>query len=258
MRIYDSHTHLNDKSFAGHVDHFIKHAHKLGVVKMNLAGSNAEMNAKALKIAHQYPNVYAIIGWHPEELNHYDEHQEALLKQQLHDPKVVGVGEIGLDYYENQTKHAFQKRIFKQQIEMAKAMHLPVQIHTRRAFQDTYDILKAEHVEKIGGVIHSFDGNPYWVKKFVGLGMDISYSGIVSFKSAHDVHDAVKMTPLDHLLVETDAPCLAPMPYRGHSNEPANTLYVVEAVARYRDTTPDKIAEAAYQNTVKLFGTDQK
>ena len=257
MKIYDSHTHLNDRSFAGHVSHYIQHAHRLGVVKMNLAGSNQAMNATALKIAHQYPNVYAIIGWHPEELKNYDEQQEALLKKQLHDPAVVGVGEIGLDYYENQTKHALQKRVFRRQVEIAKALHLPVQIHTRRAFADTYQILKDEHVAEIGGVIHSFDGDPYWMKKFLSLGMDVSYSGIASFKSAHAVHQAVKVTPLDRMLVETDAPCLAPAPYRGHMNEPANTLYTVEAVARLRDTTPDVIAKATYQNTIRLFGTGQ-
>ncbi|XIF20536.1 MAG: TatD family deoxyribonuclease [Acetilactobacillus jinshanensis] len=256
MRLFDSHTHLNDKPFRGHVQHYVDHAHKLGVHKMCIAGSNEQMNDDALKIAHQYPGVYAIIGWHPEELKNYNPDQEAKLKQQLHDPSVVGVGEIGLDYYENQTKHALQKKIFARQIEFAKAMHLPVQIHTRRAFQDTYDILKAEHVEQIGGVIHSFDGNPYWVKKFLSLGMDVSYSGIASFKSAHDVHDAVKMTPLSRMLVETDAPCLAPVPYRGHQNEPANVLYTTEAVARLRDTTPDKIAEPTYENACRLFGIE--
>ena len=257
MKIYDSHTHLNDQALIGQVDHYIKHARRLGVVKMNIAGSNAAMNTSALKIAHQYPNVYAIIGWHPEELKDYDADQEALLKKQLHDPAVVGVGEIGLDYYENQTKHALQKKIFRRQIELAKELHLPVQIHTRRAFADTYQILKAAHVSQVGGVIHSFDGDPYWMKKFLSLGMDVSYSGIASFKSAHDVHRAVQATPLDRMLVETDAPCLAPTPYRGHQNEPANTLYTVEAVARWRDTTPDKIAAATYQNTIRLFGTGQ-
>ena len=256
MRIFDSHTHLNDRAFNGHVKRYVAHAHRLGVRKMCIAGSNQQMNADALKIAHRYPGVYAIIGWHPEELKNYDADQERLLKQQLHDPAVVGVGEIGLDYYENQTKHALQKRIFKRQIEFAKALRLPVQIHTRRAFADTYAILKAEHVERIGGVIHSFDGNPYWVKKFLSLGMDVSYSGIASFHSAHAVHRAVKMTPLDRMLVETDAPCLAPVPYRGHQNEPANVLYTVEAVARLRDTTPDRIAEPTYENACRLFGID--
>ena len=256
MKIYDSHTHLNDRSFAGHVDHYIKHARRLGVVKMNLAGSDADMNRRALEIAHRYSNVYAIIGWHPESLKAYDAHQEAILKQQLRDPAVVGVGEIGLDYYENQTKHSLQKWAFKRQIEMAKRMRLPVQIHTRRAFQDTYDILKAENVSAIGGVIHSFDGNPDWMKKFLSLGMDVSYSGIASFKSAHAVHDAVKATPLNRMLVETDAPCLTPVPYRGQRNEPANTLYTVEAVARLKDTTPDVIAKTTYQNTLRFFRTN--
>ncbi|GLB47232.1 TatD family hydrolase [Philodulcilactobacillus myokoensis] len=255
MKIFDSHTHLNDDDLIQNAGGYVKHAKKLGVVQMNIAGSDAKMNANAIKLAHQYNHVYATIGFHPESIYEYNDEQKELLKHQLSDPKVVCIGEIGMDYHENKTKHKPQKFGFRHQLELAKEFDLPVQIHTRNAFSDTYQILKDENIHK--GVIHSFNGNPEWLDKFLNLGFYVSYSGVASFKNAHDVHASIKRTPLDRMMVETDAPCLAPVPFRGQQNEPAYTLYTLEAVARYLDVNPDEVAKATYQNAINLFGLDR-
>lgn len=255
MKIFDSHTHLNDDAFRDNVDAYIEHAHRLGVDKMAIVGSNTEMNQEAIELAHKYDNLYAIVGWHPEDSLKYDDEQEAILKEQLKDDKVVALGEIGLDYFQSVAPKKCQFHVFRRQIRLAKAMNMPISVHNREAFEDTYKILSEEGVHN--GIIHSFNGDPEWLKKFINLGMYVSYSGVASFKKTHEIHDAVRQTPIDRMLVETDAPYLSPEPLRGHQNEPAYTLYTVEAVARFRDTTPDKIADATYNNAMRIFGLDE-
>ncbi|UQS84983.1 TatD family hydrolase [Apilactobacillus apisilvae] len=255
MKIFDSHTHLNDDAFRDNVDAYIEHAHRLGVDKMAIVGSNTEMNQEAIELAHKYDNLYAIVGWHPEDSLKYDDEQEAILKEQLKDDKVVALGEIGLDYFQSVAPKKCQFHVFRRQIRIAKEMNMPISVHNREAFEDTYKILSEEGVNN--GIIHSFNGDPEWLKKFIDLGMYVSYSGVASFKKTHEVHDSVRQTPIDKMLVETDAPYLAPEPLRGHQNEPGYTLYTVEAVARFRDTTPDKIADATYKNALKVFGLEK-
>ncbi|CAI2629667.1 TatD family hydrolase [Apilactobacillus apinorum] len=254
MQIFDSHTHLNDDAFRDNVQAYIDHAAKLGVTKMAIVGSNRAMNEEAIQLAHQYDNLYAIVGFHPEEALNYNDEEEAILRQQLADEKVVGLGEIGLDYYQDQTPKVAQFNVFKRQIKIAQEMNLPISVHNRDAFEDTYAILKECGVNN--GIIHSFNGDDEWLNKFIDLGMYVSYSGVASFKKTKEIHDAVAKTPSDKMLVETDAPYLAPEPLRGHQNEPGFTLYTVEAVARFRDTTPDKIADMTYQNALRIFGLE--
>lgn len=254
MQIFDSHTHLNDDAFRDNNQAYIDHAAKLGVTKMAIVGSNRAMNEEAIQLAHQYDNLYAIVGFHPEEALNYNDEEEAILRQQLADEKVVGLGEIGLDYYQDQAPKAAQFNVFKRQIKIAQEMNLPISVHNRDAFEDTYAILKECGVNN--GIIHSFNGDAEWLNKFIDLGMYVSYSGVASFKKTKEIHDAVAKTPSDKMLVETDAPYLAPEPLRGHQNEPGFTLYTVEAVARFRDTTPDKIADMTYQNALRIFGLE--
>jgi TatD DNase family protein len=254
MRIFDSHTHLNDNAFRGNVKEYIEHAAKLGVTKMAIVGSNRQMNEEAIALAHQYDNLYAIVGWHPEDALNYDDKEELILRKQLKDPKVVALGEIGLDYFQQVTPKKVQLKVFKRQIKIAKELDMPISVHNREAFEDTYEVLKTMNVHK--GIIHSFNGDTDWLNKFTSLGLNVSYSGVASFKKTKEIHAAVAQTPIDKMLVETDAPYLAPEPLRGHQNEPGYTLYTVEAVARFRDTTPDVIAEATYKNTLRIFGLE--
>ncbi|MGF2384362.1 TatD family hydrolase [Lentilactobacillus otakiensis] len=257
MKIFDSHTHLNDEHLYPEADKYFKHAQNLGVVKIANVGSNQKLNDLSLELSAKYPDMYSIIGWHPEDSIYYHEEQEKLLIEQLQSPKVVALGEIGLDYHQTTSPRAVQKRVLKRQIDIAKQLHLPISIHNRDAFEDTYDILKEMNVADIRGVMHSFNGDPEWLKKFLDLGMLVSYSGVASFKKTHEVHDAVRETPFDSMMVETDAPYLSPEPLRGKQNEPAYSLYTVEALARICDVNPDVIAAHTYENTMRLFGIEE-
>lgn len=255
LNIYDSHTHLNDDTFYDEVPAYMARAKHFGVNEMNIVGSNAILNERALKLAHEYDNLHAIVGWHPEDSKYYNEDVEEKLIAQLDDDEVVAMGEMGLDYHWDSSPQDVQRKVFARQVEIAKNLHLPISVHDRDAFEDTYNILKAADVRDIGGVMHSFNGDPEWLKRFLDLGMHISYSGVASFKNAHEVHDSVKQTPIDMMLVETDAPYLTPTPYRGKQNEPGFTKFVVDAIAELREVTPKEIADATFANTVQLFGS---
>ncbi|PWF99333.1 TatD family hydrolase [Levilactobacillus bambusae] len=258
MKIFDSHTHLNSDEFQADIPGYLAQAKRLGVVRLANVGSDTRLNAGAIALAHQYPEMVAVVGWHPENAKDYHDSTEAELENQLADPSVVALGEIGMDYHQNVAPHKIQKTVFERQLALARNLHKPVAIHCRDAFEETYKILKAAHVETFGGVMHSFNGDPEWLAKFLDLGMMISYSGVVSYNSAHDVHASTIQTPLDRMMVETDAPYLAPVPYRGKQNEPANTLYTVEAIARLRNVNPDEIAAATYRNTLTFYGVNDE
>ena len=146
-----------------------------------------------------------------------------------------------------------QEKVFRRQIAIAREQHLPISVHTREALEDTYRILKDEKIHQVGGIMHSFSGDEYWAEKFLDLGMELSFSGVVTFKKATDVQAAAKMVPLDRFLVETDAPYLAPVPYRGKRNEPGYTRYVVEKIAELKELPAEQIAKASRQNAYRLF-----
>ena len=179
--------------------------------------------------------------------------REAFIQERLTQPKVVALGEIGLDYHWMEDPKEVQSAVFRRQIAIAKEMHLPISIHTREAIEDTYQILKEEKITDIGGIMHSFSGDGEWAKRFLDLGMHISFSGVVTFKKALDVQEAAQVVPIDRLLVETDAPYLAPMPYRGKRNEPGYTRYVVEKIAELRQMSFEEVAKQTYINAEKLF-----
>lgn len=253
MQIFDSHTHLNDTPYAGREVEFVQQAADLDVKKMAIVGSDTNLNAGAMRLAAEFPNLYAIVGWHPESSKDYTEAAEKLLIEQLADSKTVALGEIGLDYHWDSSPREIQRRVFKRQLEIARDLHIPVSIHSRDAFEDSYDILKAAHLEDFGGIMHSFTGDAEWAKKFLDLGMYVSYSGIVSFKNAPQEHESVQVIPGDRLLVETDAPYLTPTPHRGEQNQPGFTHFVVDAVAKYREDTPEHIAAITWQNAHRIF-----
>lgn len=251
--IFDSHTHLNAEQFKGEEAAVVKRAQELGVTKMAVVGFDAATIAKTLELNQQFPGVYSIIGWHPTEAGSYTKAVEKQLEQQLTLPKVVAYGEIGLDYHWMEDPQDVQERVFRRQIAIAKEHGLPISIHMREATEDTYRILKEEDVRDIGGIMHSYSGDLEWAKRFLDLGMHISFSGVVTFKKALDVQEAATGVPLERLLVETDAPYLAPVPYRGNRNEPGYTFYVVEKIAQLREMAPEAVAKQTYENAQRLF-----
>lgn len=251
--IFDSHTHLNAEQFNEDIPETIQRAKELGVTEMAVVGFDTPTIEKSLELSQQYKEIQSIIGWHPTEAGSYTPDIEKKLQQLLTTPKVVALGEIGLDYYWMEDPKEVQDRVFRRQIAIAKEMNLPISIHTRDAMEDTYKILKEEDIRDIGGIMHSFSGDPEWMEKFLDMGMHISLSGVVTFKKALEVQDVARAVSLDRLLVETDAPYLAPVPYRGKRNEPGYTRYVVEKIAELREVPFEEIAKQTTINAHRLF-----
>lgn len=251
--IFDSHTHLNAEQFNDDIPETIARAQELGVTEMAVVGFDTPTITKSLELSQKYAFIYSIIGWHPTEAGKYTKEIEDRLQGQLTRPKVVALGEIGLDYYWMEDPKEVQDRVFRRQIAIAKEHQLPISIHMRDAIEDTYKVLKEEDVRDIGGIMHSYSGDPEWAERFLDLGMHISFSGVVTFKKALDVQAAAKIVPLDRLLVETDAPYLAPVPYRGKRNEPGYARYTVEKIAELRNLPAEEIAEKTFANARRLF-----
>ncbi|MGT2771900.1 TatD family hydrolase [Streptococcus marimammalium] len=256
MKIFDTHTHLNVSHFLGREEEEIALAKEFGVIKMNIVGFDQETIERSLELSKKYSNLYSTIGWHPTEAGTYTNEVEDFLKSHLSDEKVVAVGEIGLDYHWMTASKEVQRTVFKRQIKLAKDHGLPFVIHTRDALEDTYQVLKEEGVGENGGIMHSYSGSLEMAEKLIALGMMISFSGVVTFKKARDVQEVAKNIPLDKLLVETDAPYLAPVPKRGRENKPAYTRYIVEKIAELRGISVEEVADASYQNAKRIFKLD--
>lgn len=253
MKIFDTHTHLNVEQFSQDLDQVIQRAHELEVSDFAVVGFDQKTIEKALQLSQGYPEIYAIIGWHPTEAASYSKAVEDQLIKDLTLPKVVAMGEMGLDYYWDTATPQEQERVFRRQIAIAREMKLPISIHNRDATDDVYRILKDEKIYDIGGIMHSYGGDVEYMKRFLDLGMHISFSGVTTFKKSEEVRQAAKEVPKDRYLVETDAPYLAPVPYRGKRNEPGYTRYVVETIAQVRQTSPEQVAQETWDNAARLF-----
>ncbi|MCI6871302.1 MAG: TatD family hydrolase [Streptococcus hyointestinalis] len=256
MQIFDTHTHLNVENFEGKEKEEIDLARELGVTKMNIVGFDKPTIERALELVETYDDLYATIGWHPTEAGTYTDDVEDWLLEKFKHPKVVALGEIGLDYHWMTAPKEVQADVFRRQMKLAKTLDLPFVVHTRDALEDTYDLIEAEGVGPRGGIMHSYSGSLEMAERFIKLGMTISFSGVVTFKKALDVQEAATHLPLDKILVETDAPYLAPVPKRGRENKPAYTRYVVEKIAELRGLSVEEIAQATYDNAVRVFGLD--
>lgn len=252
MQIFDSHTHINSAEFENDREDVIERAKALGVEAMLVIGYDEPSTIELGKLLENYQHIYGAVGCHPEDSKKYCLTLEKKMTDFLKKDKVVAVGEIGLDYHCS-VDHDLQKEVFKKQIALAQTLEMPISVHNRDAFTDCYEILKEADVGHYGGIMHSFNGDWQWAQKFLDLGMELSYSGVVTFNNAKEVQEAAIKTPLDHILVETDAPYLTPVPYRGQQNEPAMTRYTLEFIAEARRVPAFELAEAAYQNTKRVL-----
>lgn len=252
MEIFDSHTHINGPEFKDDLFDVIVRAKALDVTSMLLVSYDRLSTEQMLALITQYPTLYGALGCHPESASSYDQEFERFLRQTLAHPKVKAVGEIGLDYHCDVPKK-LQRQVFEKQIALAHELNLPLVIHDRDAIADCYEILKGADIQKIGGIMHSFNGDATWAEKFLDLGMELSFSGVVTFGNAKEVKEAALVTPLEHLLVETDAPYLTPQPFRGVINEPAMTRYTLEFLAKQRALEPAKLAQITKQNAERVL-----
>jgi TatD DNase family protein len=250
MHFIDTHTHLI--MLEDSVEAVLDRANDLNIRQFVNIGTNVEDHPQVLQIAQKfYPQVFCTLGVHPHDAKDYDQ-AKSFMKAHLNDKEVIAVGEIGLDYFYKNSSVEDQKKAFRDQLQISLDYGLPVEIHTRDAEEDTVEILK-EFKGQVKGLIHCFTGTQWLADQVLDLGLNISISGVVTFKSADQLREVVKTIPLDRLHVETDAPFLAPQPYRGKKNEPAFMLETAKKVAELKQIDLDQLAEVAFQNTLKLF-----
>ena len=254
----DSHCHLNDIKFQDDLDAVIQRAKDFNVKKMVTICTLMEDAAEILTLAKQYDELYCTVGVHPHDAKGSVEKGPLYnqLKSYVNEDKVIGLGETGLDYYYENSPKLEQKQAFQTHIQLAKETDLPLIVHTRDAEEDTIELLKS--TEGIRGVIHCFSGSQWLADQALSLGFYISISGIVTFTKADELREIVKTIPLDRLLVETDAPYLAPVPKRGQRNEPAFMIYTAKAVAELHHISMDELATQTTNNFYRLFNKANK
>ena len=250
----DTHVHIEFPDFVEDFDEVLARAKEAGIKKMITIGGEIPRNRLALEIAQEYPHIFAILGIHPNWANSNSSEEEDWIKSKLSEKKVVGIGEIGLDYFHNYSLYETQKTVFKNYLKIAKEADLPVIIHTRESFVDTFEILK--EFAPVKGVVHCFSYSLPEAEAFLSLGLHISFCGQITFKSKNcDIlRDTAKLIPIDKLLLETDCPFLTPEPKRGKRNEPAFVKFIAEKHAELRKTSLEEIVSATTKNAEKLFG----
>ena len=256
MIIVDSHCHLDMLEKEHNLDEVVKNAKAHNVEYMQTICVKLSDFDNILSIAKKYDNIYASVGVHPNEVDSENlVSSDTLLKLTDHS-KVIGIGETGLDYYRNLNKLQQEAQIlsFNEHIKTSQISQLPVIIHTRQANKDTLSVIETNmKKQQFPALIHCFTESKDFASKVLDLGLYISISGIVTFKNADDLREIVKYVPSDRLLVETDSPYLAPVPYRGKTNQPAYTRYVLECIAELKNTTTEKMAQITTDNFYRLF-----
>ena len=250
--LVDSHCHLDFPEFDGKLEEIREEMRTNGVthalcITVDLAGF-----PKVLALAEEYDNFFASVGVHPDQEDRAPVRVEKLVELAQH-PRVVAIGETGLDYYRVSGELEWQRERFRAHIRAARRCRKPLVIHTREAAEDTIRIMQEEGAAEVGGVMHCFTETQQVAEAALALGFHISFSGIVTFKNAGSLKDVARAVPLERLLVETDSPYLAPVPHRGKTNRPGLVRYVAEEVARLRGTSLESVAEATTRNFFGLF-----
>ncbi len=248
----DSHCHLNFEHLLNNLPQVLQNARKNGVGYMLCVGVTIEKLPEVLALAHEHSNIFASVGVHPDEQQGHDPSVEELV-QLAQDPCVVAIGETGLDYYRIKGDMTWQQDRFRRHIRAARLTQKPLIIHTREAAADTIRILQEEGAESAGGVMHCFTESWETARAALDLGFYISISGIVTFRNAEPLRAVAARIPVDRLLIETDAPYLAPVPHRGQTNEPAFVRHVAEELAKIRGVSLDELARATTDNFFALF-----
>jgi TatD DNase family protein len=255
--LFDSHTHINDKRFDGDRSEVLRRAREeYGVSRILNIGFNRETIRATLALAEAYDFIYAAVGWHPHDARDCTVEDLDWLESLTEHPKVVALGEMGLDYYWNHSPRGVQESVFRQQIRLARELELPMIIHDRDAHEDVVRILREEKAEEVGGVMHCFSGDWETAEQCLNMNFMIGLGGPVTFKNAKLPKEIARKVPLDRLLVETDAPYLAPHPYRGKRNETGYVRMVAEAIADIRGLSLEEVARQTAANANRLFRID--
>lgn len=252
--LFDTHAHLNAEQFQEDLPEVIQRAKEEGVETIVVVGFDRPTITKAMELADQYDFIYASVGWHPVDAIDMTDDDLAWIEELSSHPKVVALGEMGLDYYWDKSPKDVQKEVFRRQIQLAKKVKLPIIIHNREATADIVTILKEEGASEVGGIMHCYSGSVEVAKECLEMNFYISLGGPVTFKNARKPKEVAEAVPLNKLLIETDCPYLAPHPYRGKRNEPSYVKLVAEQIAELKGISYEEVAKQTTANAKKLFG----
>ena len=244
----DTHCHLYGEYYED-ISSVIQKAEEVGISRFFVAGCNQKSNEEVLNVIHMYSNVYGCLGIHPEEIDTYQEEDLAFLENHLLDPKVIAIGEIGLDYHYTKEKKEEQKILFEKQLMLAQKYHLPVVIHSREATEDTITLLKK--YPNVKGVIHSFSGSVETARIYIKMGYKLGINGVVTFKNSH-LKDTV-LEVIDSIVFETDSPYLTPHPFRGMQNEPKYVYDIATYVSEISGKSIEELSKITNQNIHEIF-----
>jgi TatD DNase family protein len=248
--IIDTHAHINMEEFDQDIDLVLGRALKHDVTKIVVIGIDTPSNRRAIELAEEHEMLYATVGIHPGSIDD-DQDVEGIIPY-LNHPKVIAIGECGLDFYWRDDNKDLQKEIFQKQIELAIKYQKPLVIHTRNSFTEAYDMVKP-YQGQVTGVFHCFSSGLEDAKKAIAIGFMIGMDGPITFKNNQILKEIIEHIPLEHILVETDSPYMAPMPHRGKRNEPGNTRYVVEKIAEIKKCPMKVVADITTANARRLF-----
>ncbi len=251
MIFFDSHCHLENEQFKGEIEQVLHHMQELGVDKCICAGSDMQTSAQILDLTKKHEPIYGTVGIHPHEAKFFKNEDLQTLANWQNEAKIVGIGEIGLDYYYNHSEPEVQKDVLKKQIELAIDLDVPLMFHVRDAHGDMLDIVKRYNIKR--GVMHCFSGSIEIAKEYLKRGFIISFAGPLTFKNAAKLPDIAAMVPEDRYFIETDSPYLAPVPFRGKRNEPAYVVEVAKKIAEIKNMRLEDVAAQSYKNICSFY-----
>jgi len=250
---FESHAHYDDERFDDDRDELLSSFPEEGIETVINSSSDISSSKASIALADKYPFFYASVGVHPHEVGKMSEEDIETLKKLSKHPKVVAVGEIGLDYYWEEPAHDIQKKWFEAQMDLARQVKLPLIIHSRDAAKDTLDMMKAAKAGDIGGVVHCFSYTREMAREYLNMGFFLGIGGVLTFNNARKLKEVVEYIPLESIVLETDCPYLAPVPNRGKRNSSLNLPYVVEAVSQLKGVDPETVVKVTWENGKRLY-----
>lgn len=253
MKIFETHAHYDDQAFSDDQDFLLRQMHKEGIEYIVNIGCSMENSRRITEFVKQYDFLYGTVGVHPEDAGNLTEQDMAELEALSGKDKILAIGEIGLDYHYGEPPKDIQKHWFVRQLDLAKRRKLPVVIHSRDAAKDTLDIMKAEHAGETNGVIHCFSYGVEMAKEYLNMGYYIGIGGVVTFKNGKKLKEVAAYTPLERIVLETDAPYLAPVPFRGKRNCSLYLSYVAEEIARLKGISVKEVCAVTFENAKRLY-----